>query len=323
MNTQQKSVGGVVVPVITPIDKNENVDEKAYRAIIRHCLNAGVDGVFAGGSAGMGPLLCEDQWIRAMEIAHDEVPKEKILLGGAIATSTKRAIKQIKILETIGFDHVAVTPTFYITISTVDEMMSHFGKCRDATDMEMIVYNIPGCTNSSIPLEAMEKMAANGWMKAIKESSGDKKYFSDLMKIASEYSLNVMQGNEPDIEWGLNLGAAGIVPVCANYEPATFVAAVRAAANGEKQKLIEIQKRANSIRDALLMGDKNWIAGIMYGLKSIGIGSGIAVVPLQELKPEDKKLIDSIKPQSHGSVSQIVSLSPDGHSAAKKKSVNK
>lgn len=291
----KRNIGGVIVPVITPIDKNENVDEKAYRAVIRHCLNAGVDGIFAGGSAGMGPLLSETQWKRAMEISRDEVGDEKTLLGGVIATSTRQAVKQIDFLEGIGYRHAAVTPTFYITISSVDEMLSHFGACHEATDMEMVVYNIPGCTNSSIPLEAMQKMASDGWMKAIKESSGDREYFSNLMEIASEFGLNVMQGNEPDIEWGLNLGAAGVVPVCGNYEPATFIAAVQSAANGEKRRLSHIQQRINLIRDALLMGDKNWIAGIMYGMKTLGIGSGIAVRPLQELSPEQKNLIDALE----------------------------
>lgn len=291
----KRNIGGVIVPVITPVDKNEDVDEKAYREVIRYCLNAGVDGIFAGGSSGMGPLLSDTEWRRVMEIARDEIGDGKILLGGVIATSTRRAVKQISFLESIGYRHAAVTPTFYITISSVDEMLSHFGACREATDMEMVVYNIPGCTNSSIPLGVMEKMASNGWMKAIKESSGDREYFSDLMKIACEYGLDVMQGNEPNIEWGLNLGAAGIVPVCGNYEPATFVAAVQSAANGEKRTLCHIQQRINLIRDALLMGDKNWIAGIMYGMKTLGIGSGIAVRPLQELSPEEKKLIDALE----------------------------
>ena len=292
---QTKATGGVIVPIITPIDASEAVDEKAFRANIRRCLDAGVDGIFAGGSSGMGPLLSDTQWRRAMEIAYDEVGNEKTLLGGAVATSTKRAVKQIKILESIGFGHVAVTPTFYITISTVDEMLSHFSTCRQATDMEMIVYNIPGCTNSTIPLKAMEKMASNGWMTSIKESSGDREYFSDLMKMASEFGISVMQGNEPDIEWGFNMGAAGIVPVCGNYEPATFVTAVQSTSDKDKQTLHRIQQRINLILDALLMGEKNWIAGIMYGMKTLGIGSGISVSPLQELSLEEKKRIDELK----------------------------
>jgi hypothetical protein len=80
-------------PIITPIDASEAVDEKAFRANIRRCLDAGVDGIFAGGSAGMGPLLSDTQWRRAMEIAYDEVGDKKTLLGGAIATSTKGAVK--------------------------------------------------------------------------------------------------------------------------------------------------------------------------------------------------------------------------------------
>lgn len=307
-NKKRKSnVTGVIIPVITPVDEFENVDEKAYRAVMKHCINAGVDGIFAGGSAGMGPLLSDNQWRRAMEIARDEIDDNNILLGGVIATSSKRAVEQITFLESIGFLYAAVTPTFYITISTVDEMLSHFYACRNAVDMEMVVYNIPGCTNSVIPLEAMEKMAEDNWMTAIKESSGSRDYFKSLMEIASGFGLNVMQGNEPDIEWGLEIGASGIVPVCGNYEPATFVSAVLAASRGEKQNLSRIQERINQIREVLLMGDKNWIAGIMYGMKTLGIGSGNAVGPIQELSLEEKKRIEELKKiiPSDGNQSQI------------------
>ena len=292
---KRKATGGVIVPVITPVDENENIDEQSYRAVIRRCLDAGVDGIFAGGSSGMGPLLSDSQWQRAMAIAHDEVGTDSVLLGGVIATSTRRALEQIAILERIGFPSMAVTPTYYISLCTEKEMLAHFGACRQATDMQMVVYNIPGCVHSSIPIETIEEMGMRRWTDLIKESSGDRDYFHKLLNRCQSLGIGVMQGNEPDIEWGLNLGAAGIVPVCGNYEPATFVAAVQLAANGEKQKLAEIQQRVNLIRDALLMGDKSWIAGIMYGVSTQGIGSGKPLLPLQELAPDEKTPIDKLE----------------------------
>ena len=104
-----------------------------------------------------------------------------------------------------------------------------------------------------------------------------------------------MQGNEPDIEWGLSIGAAGIVPVCANYEPQTFVTAVAAAGNGNKPLLAEAQQRASAIRDVLGVSRKNWISGIMYGVSTQGIGSGKPLLPLQELAPDEKAPIDKLE----------------------------
>ena len=286
---------GVIVPLITPIDRNEHVDDKAFRKLIRRCLTAGVHGVFVGGSAGMGPLLLDDQWQRAMEIAREEVEAPHILMGGIIATSTSRAIEQIRLLEQIGFEYMVVTPTFYITLNYENEMLSHFGHCRNASDMEMVVYNIPDCTGSLIPLATIEEVVRRGWTNVFKESSGDREYFSSVLNICNNYGANVLQGNEPDIEWGLSIGAAGIVPVCANYEPETYVSAWLAAKKGDQEFLRRTQQRISEIRDVLLMGRKNWISGIMYGMSTLGIGSGIPMRPLHEIGEEDKLLIDTLE----------------------------
>ena len=67
-------IEGVVVPLLTPVDENEHVDESAFRTLIGHCIRGGADGLFVGGTSGFGPLLTDDQWKRLMEIARDEVP---------------------------------------------------------------------------------------------------------------------------------------------------------------------------------------------------------------------------------------------------------
>ena len=109
MSVSANPIEGVIVPLITPVDENECIDESALRAQIRHCLEEGVNGIFVGGSAGMGPLLTEDQWVRLIEIARDEVDDPVPLLGGVIETSTGRAIERIKILDRAGFHHMVVT----------------------------------------------------------------------------------------------------------------------------------------------------------------------------------------------------------------------
>lgn len=290
-----EKVKGVIVPVITPIDEKECVDEKAFRAVIQRCLKGGVDGVFAGGSVGMGPLLTDKQWQRAMEIAREEVDEKYVLLGGVITTSTARAILRIRVLEKIGYRIMVVTPTFYITLVRNNEMLSHFGTCREATNMDMIVYNIPSCTGSCIQIETILEMVRRGWTQVCKESSGDRTYFSELLNKGRKLGLRLLQGHEPDIEWGLLLGAAGIVPVNANYEPQTFVTAWRAAKERNIELLSRTQERISLIREILLFGGKNMIPGIMYGVSTLGIGSGRPVLPLQELSPQDKQAIDKLK----------------------------
>jgi dihydrodipicolinate synthase/N-acetylneuraminate lyase len=308
MSNTTPGVKGVIVPVITPVDDNGRIDEQSMRSVIRRCLKADTDGVFVGGSSGMGPMLTESQWQLCMETAFDEAGPEVLLLGGIICTSSQIAKERIKILERIGYKYIAVTPTYYITLTNEQEFEKHFDICRQATDMEMVVYNIPSCTNSQIPLTVLEKMARSGWFHAMKESSGDRGYFESALRILQKYDINILQGNEPDIEWGLSIGAGGIVPVCANYEPSTFVAAWTAAQKGDKKRLQEAQKRIDRVRDVLIVQPENWISGVMYGLSTQNIGNGKPLAPLIEISEESKKLINNFETMdlSKGVFSEIL-----------------
>lgn len=287
-------IQGVIVPLITPIDRNSRVDEAAFRKVIRHCIAGGAAGLFVGGSAGMGPLLDDDEWQRAVEIAAAEVNGQVCLMGGVIETSTVRALRRIRVLERAGVPVMVVTPTFYITLAREQEFLAHFQACREATALPMVAYNIPGCTNSMIPASVIRRLCEEQWICAIKESSGNRDYFSALMALAREHGISLLEGHEPDISWGLGLGAAGIVPVCANYEPQTYAAAVRAAREGQVERLAQLQLRIDLIREKLLLGDHNWIAGVMCGAATLGLGSGVPLAPLQAVSAERRKIIEEI-----------------------------
>jgi len=304
MSESTKVIEGVIVPLLTPVDGEECVDEQAMRALIRHCLKGGVNGIFVGGTSGFGPLLANDQWERLMEIARDEVKDSVPLLGGVIAPSTVRAIERIRILDRIGFKHMVVTPTFYVTPTREREFLTHYDGCRQATDMNMIVYNIPSCTGASIPVSTIAEMGRQGWTRVIKESSGDRDYFLKLTKVVSESETTILQGNEPDIAWGLSVGAKGMVPVCGNYAPSLYTAAWRANQAGDETRLAELQEHIMAVREILLLGDKSWLAGAMYGMHTLGIGRGKVPRPIQELSDEQKREIEILT--ESGAVSKAV-----------------
>ena len=289
-------LGGVVIPVITPVDSDERIDEAAFRGGIRRLIGAGVHAIFVGGSAGEGPLLTAIEWERMVTIAHDEVGGAVHLLGGAIDTSTRRVLEKIRILSQLGFPYTVVTPTYYITLRTPDEHLRLFGECVEhAGNTEIIAYNIPSCTGSAIPAETVIEMARRGWIRTMKESSGDFDYFRRLAVEGAEYGLRLLQGDEPHIAAGLLAGAVGIVPVCANFEPATYIAAYEAGIARDAAALGPLQERILYIREKLLLSSPLWIAGIKYAMSCLGLGSGMPISPLYSLTAvEQQKIADFV-----------------------------
>jgi 4-hydroxy-tetrahydrodipicolinate synthase len=283
---------GVIVPIITPVDDQDRVDEPAFRKAIQFVIDTGVNGIFCGGSAGEGPLLATREWLRMVEIAYDECRGRVHLLGGAIDTSAARVVDKIGILADVGYSKIVVTPVFYTATKTRDEHLRLFGAAKEACGhRDMIAYNIPSCTDSEIAVETMCEMASRGWISYCKESSGNVDYFRRLITAGKDVGLRCFMGDEAGIRKGLLAGACGIVPVCANYEPQTFVRAYKAAAEGNTGELDRLYERIMLIRARVCLSGDCWLAGVKYAASTLGIGSGKPVSPLQPTGPKQQKMI--------------------------------
>jgi 4-hydroxy-tetrahydrodipicolinate synthase len=289
MTMKVAELGGVVVPVVTPVDREERVNEAAFRKGIRRLINAGVHAIFVGGSAGEGPLLTAYEWERMVTIARDEVGGDAHLLGGAIDTSTRRVQEKLTILSRLGYPFCVITPTYYVTLRHPDEYLRLFGACAEkAGATQIVAYNIPSCVGSVIPVEVLLEGARRGYFRYLKESSGDFSYFHRLVVEGREVGLNVLEGEEPHIAQGLLAGAVGIVPVCANFEPATYIAAYQAGIAHDEAALVGLQERILEVRRQLLFAGPLWIAGIKHAMSLLGVGSGKPVSPLQPLTAEEQ-----------------------------------
>ena len=293
MNTTK--LHGVVVPVITPIDAQEDVDEAALRKLIRRLVRAGIHSIFMGGSAGEGPLLVDRQWRRLAEIAFDEVGGQVPLLGGVMDTSSRRVREKIKALKDIGYRYFVLTPTFYLSIRSPSEHIRLFGEAKEvAGDMEMIAYNIPQCTGAALTIDTLCELARRGWIQCCKESSGDSRYLMELLRRREDAGLSVLAGDEVTAGEALLAGANGIVPVCANYDPNIFLRLYQAGARGDGTEVAQVMRRVALLRDNLVLSGPCWLSGIKYAVAALGIGTGRPISPLEPVDPTRKARIDDV-----------------------------
>jgi 4-hydroxy-tetrahydrodipicolinate synthase len=290
-----RELGGIIVPVITPIDKKENVDERAFRKILRRVIGAGVSGIFVGGSCGEGPLLVAAQWRRMVEIACDEVGDRLPLLGGVSDTSTRRVREKIATLRSIGYRYFVATSTYYIATKTPTEHLRLFGEAKKAAGkMEMIAYNIPQCTGSVLSIDAVCEMARRGWIRYCKESSGDLRYLKNLIRRGKAVGLDVLVGDELIMDRGMLAGGKGIVPACANYVPEKYVRFYKTIRCGDRNAMTEQMRELLRIREILLLSGACWISGMKYAMSLLGFGSGMCLSPLEPAEPERRTLIEAL-----------------------------
>ena len=288
----QQSLNGVVVPIITPTDAQERVDEKAFRELIRRLIAGGVHGLFVGGTTGEGPLLTNAEWQRMSEIAFAECGSKTNLMTGVMDTSAARVCDKVRALKKIGYRFFVLTPSFYIPARSASEQLRLFSAARDAAgDMEMIAYNIPQCAGVPLAVEAVCDMAKRGWIRYCKESSGDIAYFRDLVTRGREVGLSVLAGDEVSMVEELEAGAAGIVPGTANIAPVIHVEIYDAAARADWVTVKRIFPNIKRIRAPFVAGPASWVTGFKYAASLQGIGMGRAVSPLEPMGTPQAEVI--------------------------------
>ena len=291
---------GIIVPLLTPTDASDRVVEDALRRSIDRLIAAGVHGLFIGGSAGEGPLLVDREWDRLVGIAFDATAGRVPLMAGAQDTSTRRVVDRARRLDTVGYQNIVVTPTYYVKSTTAEEHLRLFMSCREAVaGGEIIPYNIPQVTGSVIAVETFVRLARSGCVRYCKESSGDLDYLRRLVIEGGAVGLKVFAGEERQAAKALALGAVGLVPVCANIEPATYLRIFEAATGHDEGETDRLQARIRTLVEVMVLGGPCWLSGPKYALGRFGFGPGTPVSPLEPAGEGQAARIDALLARTH------------------------
>jgi len=270
---------GIIPPLLTPLTNDQQVDVPALKKLIKKQLDAGIPALFVCGSAGLGSVLTMSEYEKAIVSALETVPDDYPILVGVLESSTVRSLERIRLLESLNIGcFVTITP-YYLRATEREDLLRHFGTLRDSTEMEMILYNMPGCTGVVIQPELVFEMVKRGWTSVIKDSSGDNEYFEALCKGSAELDLKVYQGLDPDFGWLHSIGSYGCVPLPANSHPELFLSAWEARDNSEQLKTI--QPEIDRVWNDLIRGT-DYLRRSLILLAEEGIGSGTLNLPFMQ-----------------------------------------
>lgn len=267
---------GIIPPVLTPLCKDQSVDLVAFKALINKLVEGGSSALFVCGTAGLGSMLTEADYALVVETAIETAPEGFPVLCGVLEPSTARALERIKLLKTLNVEFFVTVTPYYVRATEDAALLRHFGLLRDASDMEMVLYNMPGCTGVELSPSLVLEMVERGWTASCKDSSGDKEYFEALCRDKAETGLKMYQGMCPDFAWLHALGANGAVPVPANSHPELF-------SSGWQQRddtaaIAALQAKVDSVWQAQVVGT-DYTSRTLKVLADEGIGTGEMVWP--------------------------------------------
>lgn len=282
---------GIVVPVVTPLDKNEGVDRGGMERLVSHLLRGGVHGIFVMGSSGEFPSLTDYERKRAIEIVVQEVSRKVPVLAGISACGTKKAIEYGKEARKIGADAIVATLPYYYKLDRETEIISHFQTIADYSELPLLLYNMPNYTKSYISIPAIERLSRHSRIIGMKDSSCDFIFLSRLINCLGELSdFGIFQGDEALLLASLSAGARGGISSLANVAPQLCVNLYEASRNHNRQTAMEYQKKLFSLYEFYLL-DSPGLVTIKTALSLLGICDETMTRPFQPLSKENRRWV--------------------------------
>ncbi|WP_101910338.1 dihydrodipicolinate synthase family protein [Marasmitruncus massiliensis] len=252
MNTEL--IKGIIPPILTPIDKDERIDEAKLRKQVNHVIEGGVNGILAFGSNGEFYMAEEDEMECALKIMVDETKGRIPVYMGIGGIQTKKCIRIAQMAEKAGAFGVSVLQPMFLK-PTEEELYQHFKAiAASISGTPMLLYNNPGrigyTLSSNLVLKLAEEMNN---IVGMKDSSGDMTQTSEFIRRTRHLDFKVFGGKDTLIYGALVHGAAGAVATTANMFPELVTSIYKKFVAGDLNGALEAQYRLNPVR---LMMDK-------------------------------------------------------------------
>lgn len=278
---------GTSTALITPFKKDGSIDEEGLRRLVDFQEENGVTTLVPCGSTGESATLSHEEHIRVVSIVRDQAKKAKVL-AGAGSNSTSEAVYLSKAAADLGVDGILSISPYYIK-PTQEGIYQHYMSIAEAIDIPVIVYNVPGRTSSNITAETTLRLAQLPGIIGIKEASGNVSQVGDILAKKPK-DFEVMSGDDGLTFPMLAMGCTGVISVAANCCPNSMTQMVQLCL---KEKYIDARaihfKMLPLFRDLFI--ESNPIP-IKYVMKRLGYGNGKPRLPLTELSPQHRPVLD-------------------------------
>ncbi len=285
---------GIVPAFYACYDKNGNIDKEVVRKYTRYLINAGVNGLYVGGSSGE----CIYQSVEDRKIVLEEVVKEAkgeiFIIAHVACNSTKESELLAKHASELGVDAIAAIPPIYFKVG--DEGVCKYWNdiSNAAPNTDFIIYNIPQLTGVELNKNIIETMCKNKKVVGVKNSSMPSLDIFNAIKYSNE-SLFVFNGPDEQLLSGLSMGAVGGIGGTYGVMPELFILLYKLFNENKIIEAKELQYDINNIIYMLVSGK-----GAMYAIikdvlsKRININLGGVRAPLINKDDSDENLCNEI-----------------------------
>ena len=242
-------IKGVVVPILTPIDENERIDEAKLRSQVDYVIEGGVLGILAFGSNGEFYMVEEDEMERGLEIMISQTNGRVPVYFGIGAISTKKCVRLAKMAVEKGAYGISVLQPMFLK-PTEEELFLHFKTIADAVpSTPMLLYNNPGRVGYTMSAKLVERLAHEvDNIVGMKDTSGDITQMEEFIRRTRDVDFKVFGGKDTLLYASLCHGAVGGVCTAANFMPHLITDIYNKFVVGDYKGSLEAQFKLNPVR---------------------------------------------------------------------------
>jgi len=225
-------LSGCGTALVTPFRADGAVDETALHALVNAQIDSGVSLLVPCGTTGEAATLSDAEWLKVIEVTCAAAAGRVPVFAGCTHNATHMAVQRVRRLSQVSGLTGVLTANPYYNRPGQEGQYQHFKAIAEATDLPVMLYNIPPRTGANLEPQTVLRLAEIPNIIGIKESSGNVLQITELLTLVPR-AFKVFAGDDTLALPILALGGAGLISVASNAIPAQMAEMVRAAMTGD------------------------------------------------------------------------------------------
>ena len=268
---------GIITAMVTPFGADGRIAEGAFAQMVTHLLENGSDGLVVAGTTGEGPTLDDDEKVALFEIAVAESGDAPVIAGTG-SNDTRHTVELTARAAEAGVD-AALVVTPYYNRPNPQGIHEHFRHAAEASDLPIVLYNIPSRTAVDMPNDLLRELAEIPGVEAVKQARAE--------DCAPVEGLDLLAGNDDMLAGVLDMGGTGGIMVASHL------------VGREMRRMIDEPERRNEIDASLrplfdVLGVTTNPIPIKAALAMTGHEVGGLRLPMVEASEEERREIHSV-----------------------------
>ncbi len=278
---------GAGVAIATPMFADGSINYDELERLIDFQIEGGTDAIIICGTTGESSTMTDEEHVKCIEVAVKRTAGRVPVISGAGSNDTAYAVWLSKESKALGADALLQVTPYYNKTSQLG-LVRHFNAIADATDLPVILYNVPSRTGANIAPATYKELAKHPNIVATKEANGDISAIAKTAALCGD-ELSIYSGNDDQIVPILSLGGKGVISVFSNICPAVCHEICAKFFAGDAAGSKRLQLDYLPLINALFC-DVNPIP-VKAALNLMGFAAGECRLPLAPLSDENHFLL--------------------------------